>query len=327
MKERGIGHFFRPIRDFLFGTVNKEFMIFLFFLLLSGAFWLILTLNESYEREVRIPVKLVGVPKNVVMTSDVDDTLRAIVRDKGYALAAYTYGDVIRPVLIDFKTYARQDGKGSVPGAEIRKQLDKLLYASSTVVQLKPDRYDFFFNYGLNKRVPIKLIGRVAPGDSYYIAKTRFQPDSVTIYAGEALLDSISFVYTDNVQILDVTDTLRQRVSLRKTRGVKCVPDEVYITLYPDVLTEESIEVPITPINVPADRVMRTFPSRVKVVFVTGASLFRTIKPESFSVIVDYNEVVNHPSDKCNVYLRGMPHGVNKANMDLTQVDYLIEQQ
>ena len=37
------------VRGFLFTLVNKEFLIFLFFLLLSGIFWLLMTLNETYE--------------------------------------------------------------------------------------------------------------------------------------------------------------------------------------------------------------------------------------------------------------------------------------
>ena len=47
---------FRPtdtlhtIRDFLFSKTNREFLIFLLFLLLSGIFWLMMTFNETYEK-------------------------------------------------------------------------------------------------------------------------------------------------------------------------------------------------------------------------------------------------------------------------------------
>ena len=52
------------IRNFLFSIVNKEFLIFLFFLLLSGSFWLSMTLDETYEKEISVPIRLVNVPKN-----------------------------------------------------------------------------------------------------------------------------------------------------------------------------------------------------------------------------------------------------------------------
>ena len=35
------------VRNSFFNIVNKEFLIFLFFLALSGAFWLLLALNDT----------------------------------------------------------------------------------------------------------------------------------------------------------------------------------------------------------------------------------------------------------------------------------------
>ena len=46
----------------MFNSVNKEFLIFLFFLILSGTFWLLMTLNETYEKEIEVPVTLVEIP-------------------------------------------------------------------------------------------------------------------------------------------------------------------------------------------------------------------------------------------------------------------------
>jgi hypothetical protein len=58
------------VRNFLFSKANKELLIFLFFLGLSGIFWLNMALNETYEKEFAIPVSVVGIPKNAVLTSD-----------------------------------------------------------------------------------------------------------------------------------------------------------------------------------------------------------------------------------------------------------------
>ena len=40
---------FKNIRRFLFGWANREFLIFLFYLIVAGIFWLLTTLNESFE--------------------------------------------------------------------------------------------------------------------------------------------------------------------------------------------------------------------------------------------------------------------------------------
>jgi len=92
-------------------------------------------------------------------------------------------------------------------------------------------------------------------------------------------------------------------------------------------LTEETVDVPVTAINMPDNMVLRTFPSRVSVRFTVGASLFRTIKPSQFKVVVDYNDLANNPSDKCTLQLRRVPRTVSKARLDIETVDYLLEQQ
>ena len=91
MNDSNIFRFWKKVGNFLFRVVNKEFLIFLFFLLLSSTFWLLITLNETYEQEIVIPVHLVDVPKNVVLTSDTTMNVRVTVRDKGYTLLTYKY--------------------------------------------------------------------------------------------------------------------------------------------------------------------------------------------------------------------------------------------
>ena len=55
------------VRNLLLRILNKQFLIFLFFLILSSVFWLIMTLNETYEKEMTIPLRLAGVPRKVVI--------------------------------------------------------------------------------------------------------------------------------------------------------------------------------------------------------------------------------------------------------------------
>ena len=326
--ENRLTKIYRVVRNFLFSSVNKEFLIFLFFLFLSGTFWLVMTLNETFEQEISVPIRLVNVPKNVVMTSDIEDTVRVTVRDKGFALATYIYGDRIVPVSINYSTYAnRQKGYGIVPTADLLKMASQKFTGASKVLQVKPDHLDFYFNYGVSKQLPVRMSGNVVPGRSYYLARTRFWPDVVTVYASKRILDSLRYVKTVPINIVNFGDTVIRTVALEMIKGVKVVPKEVRIGLYPDILTEESIDVTVKAINMPEGKMLRTFPSRVKVNFTVGASMFRNVSAEQFTVVVDYNEIMQHPSDKCNLYLKSSPHGVRNARLQISQVDYLIEQQ
>jgi len=320
-------HALKKIRNFLFSSVNKEFLIFLFFLALSGTFWLLMAMNETYEREISIPVKIVDMPKNVVLTSDTTTNVRVTVRDKGYSLLTYLYGDKIKTIKVKFGNYAKKNGTGLISSQELQKLLMQQLFSSSHIVSVKPDKVEFFYNYGKKKRVPVKLFGKVTPGQSYYLSKVFFTPDSVDVYASYEVLDSIKYVNTERLNIVGLTDTIVRDVALSKMKSVKYVPEKVKISIYADILTEEKVEVPIVAINMPAGKILRTFPSRVTVTFTVGAGMFRSIHPDKFRVVVDYNELLDNPSDKCNVYLRSVPHGVWNARLNMEQVDYLIEGQ
>lgn len=316
------------VRNFLFSSANREFLTFFFFLVLSTIFWLMTALNETYEREIGVPAYLVNIPKNVVVTSDMEDTVRVTVRDKGFALLAYTYGEGIRPINVNFQSaITRQSGYGVVSSQELMKMINQRFSGSSKIVQVKPDRLDFHYNYGLSRQVSVKMSGHVVPGKSFYLARTRFWPEKVSVYGSKQALDSLRFVNTVPINITNFNDTVLRTVALETIKGVKIVPNTVRIGLYPDILTEENIEVPITAINMPEGKVLRTFPQRVTVNFIVGASMFRSISPEQFAVVVDYNEIIDHPSDKCSIHLRETPQGVRNARLKMTQVDYLIEEQ
>ena len=90
------------VRNFLFSKANREFLIFLFFLALSGVFWLLMTLNETYEKEVVVPVRISGVPADIMLTSDEVDTIRVTVRDRGIMIFIYMYGEELKSVEAHF---------------------------------------------------------------------------------------------------------------------------------------------------------------------------------------------------------------------------------
>ena len=322
----GVKKLWQIVSDFVFSNTNRDFLVFLFFLGLSGIFWLSLTLNETYEREFAIPVSVVDIPKNAVLTSDEVDTIKMTIRDKGIVLVAYQYGDYLNRLRIPFKNYTRNNGSGSVPASELQKLVYQNLVSSSKITACKPDKLEFFYNYGTHKKVPVRWSGRVIPEELYFISRVDYSPDSVTVYASDEKLDSINIIYTETLNYANFRDTLTITCQLAKLKGVKVVPDKVKINFYTDVLTEENIEgVPIQGINLPEGKVLRTFPAKVTVSFVTGVSVFRNLRPEDFTIVADYNEIKRHPSEKCRITLKNVPPGISRARLDVTLVDYLIE--
>lgn len=319
---------FRLVRNFLLSKTNKEFLIFLFFLALSGIFWLMMTLNETYEREVAVPIRITGVPKDMVLTSDETDTVKVTMRDKGLVLFSYLYGDDIKPIPVSFKSYDRGNGTGVISSQELQRLVTKHLSSSTRISAVSPSKLEFYYNSGAHKRVPVRWSGRVIPEQLYFLSHVEHWPDSVTVFAQESMLDSIKTAYTEPLNYVGFRDTLTVDCRLRKIQGAKFVPDVVKVGFFTDVLTEESIsDIPVRGINMPKGKVLRTFPAKVTVKFVTGVSVYLSLKPSDFLVVADYNELSLSPSEKCNIYLKRVPSGVSRATLEVKQVDYLIEEE
>lgn len=315
------------IRNFLFSRTNREFLLFLFFLTLSGIFWLLMTLNEIYEKEVSVPVHITGVPADIMLNSDETDTIRVTIRDRGILLMTYLYGESLAHIEANFKNYDQGNGTGIISAAELTKIVKQNLAASSKIISVKPDRLKIYYNTGTCKKVPIRWKGRVIPEHLYFLSSVSYSPDSVTVYASEERLDSIHMVYTEALNYVDFRDTLSVDCRLRRMEGVKIVPNQVHVTFFTDVLTEERIDgIPIKCVNLPKGKLLRTFPAKVAVRFVTGVNVYRTLSPDDFTVIADYNEIISGRSEKCNLYLQQVPTGVTRAALVDKQVDYLIEE-
>lgn len=315
------------IRNFLFSRTNREFLLFLFFLTLSGIFWLLMTLNEIYEKEVSVPVHITGVPADIMLNSDETDTIRVTIRDRGILLMTYLYGESLAHIEANFKNYDQGNGTGIISAAELTKIVKQNLAASSKIISVKPDRLKIYYNTGTCKKVPIRWKGRVIPEHLYFLSSVSYSPDSVTVYASEERLDSIHMVYTEALNYVDFRDTLSVDCRLRRMEGVKIVPNQVHVTFFTDVLTEERIDgIPVKCVNLPKGKLLRTFPAKVAVKFVTGVNVYRTLSPDDFTVIADYNEIISGRSEKCNLYLQQVPTGVTRATLVDKQVDYLIEE-
>lgn len=322
------GEMWHYIRNFLFSKINKELLIFLFFLALSGVFWLSLTLNDIYEQEFSIPVTIADVPKNAVLTSDEVDTVKMTIRDKGIVLVAYHYGDYLNNIHIHFRSYMRNNGTGSISAQDLQKLVYQRLLSSSKIVGVKPEKLDFYYSFGTKKQVPVRWRGRIIPEELYFISRTEYSPDSVTVYASDEKLDSINVAYTEPLNYTNFRDTLIVNCQLNKLKGIKMVPDHIQVSFFTDVLTEERIEgIPIKGVNMPEGKVLRTFPAKVTVSFVTGVSVYRDLCPEDFLVVADYQEIKQNPSEKCRIYLKNVPAGISRAKLETDLVDYLIESQ
>ena len=211
----------------------------MFFFFVSAAFWLLQSLNETFDVELKVPLKLENVPSDVVITSDLPSDLNVMVRDKGTVLVRYIYGTEQVPVRVDYKDYDKGNASGrvSVTLLDVQKKVQAQLLSSTRIVSLKPDTLEFFFNKGARKKVPVKLAGVVETSPEYYLQQVEFTPDSVEVLAPSAILDTITEAFITPVYFSDLSANEKTISMLRPVRGAKFIPDQVEMNVMIDLKT------------------------------------------------------------------------------------------
>lgn len=316
----------KKIRDFLLSDKSREVLVFLFFFIVASGFWLLQTLNYDYETELTIPVRLNKIPGDVVLTSAPPREIHITVKDKGTVLLNYLLGNDFYPIQLDFEDYKNQGNHVNVPVGDIEKKIAGQLSQSTKLLGIKPEVVDYIFSKEKAKKIPVRLHGSVSAGRSYYISDTLCVPDSVIVFATQPILDTITFANTQYVNLTDVTDTLRKSLPIAAIKGAKFVPSQVMFTFITDIYTEKTVEVTLTGTGFPPGKVLRTFPSKVKVTFQIGLSRFKYVRPEDFVLTVPYEELVKSKTDKYRIRLNTSPAGVSNVRFTPAEVDFLIEQ-
>ena len=314
------------IRSFLLAKKSREFLIFLFFVFVSFCFWLLQVLNDDYETELSMQLKLKNVPENVVLTSELPNELKIGVQDKGTVLINYLLGKSLYPVTIDFEEYQDKGNQIRFLSSALSKRVTGQLSQSTKLLAIKPDTLELIYTRGEGKKVPVCLRGEVEAERQYYISERIFSPDSVMVYAPREILDTITAAYTETLHVEEISDTTRHRAGIMPVKGARFTPSYSDITFMVDMYSEKTVEVPVQGVNFPEDKLLRTFPSKVQVTFQIGLRQFKTVNAEDFTVVVDYQTLEREKSEKCKPILQKSPANVNLIRVAPAEIDYIIEQ-
>lgn len=312
-------------RTFLSAIFNRNFLIFLICLCLSAMFWYIISLNEEREADFNLKFNLKNVPENVVITTGLPSNVKVTLKDRGAQLLSYKYSGGLPTINIDFKNHDLQSGHVVLKNSDITKILLAKLQPTTKVTAISPSVLEYYYNFGLHAKKPVVLRASLDAEKFYNIAAVRLYPDSVNVYASKQILDTLTAVYTEFISLTQLKERTVRRVSLEKIKGTKMDPEKTLLRIDIDQITEKSVTVPIKWVNFPATKVLKTFPSKVKVTFQVGTTIYKQIKAEDFVIVVNYEEVLKNDDGKLHLSLKSIPTGVSHIRIIPEDVDYLIE--
>lgn len=317
----------RKIRRRHVSQSTRDIFVFLFFVFISASFWCVQELEDNFSTEVSLPLKLTDVPDGVLITTQLPQAATLTLHGKGVDLLPFMLRSKLDTLRISYTENLpnRPTGHISITLNQLQQKLKGLLSNNITIQSVSPDTLAYHYNQGLHKRLPVRLSGSITAQQQYTITGNTFFPDSVDVYAPQAMLDTMRFIYTNPVELTKLSKSTRTRVSLIALPGLKASPDSVSMRTDVDILTRQSIEVPVTGLNFPADKTLRTFPSSVRVNYLATREQQRAIDPSQFVVGITYETLLNVTTGKFRPRLTGKPEQISGTLIDPVEVDFLIE--
>lgn len=314
------------VKNSLASAAAREFYIFMFFVVVSAGFWLIKTLQETYEAEVAVPLMLTDVPENVVITHSLADTIFVKVRDRGTVLLGLQMQLDDNPLQISFSDFATRQSVGTVRLNNMAKRLQSHISNATTILSMRPDTMSFSYNRGVSRRVPVRIASTIGTHPQYCLDGVTITPDTVTVYAPQKELDGLKCLEIDVDGCAYLQNDTDVVVTLPHVELMKYVPGTVDVHVEVDLYTEKKVRVPVTGVNFPPDRHLRTFPASVEVTFRVGTKKYSSITANDFVLAVPYEELKALPTGaRWHVHANGLPEGASNPRFVPADVEYLIE--
>ena len=314
------------IRNFLHINNSREFLVFLFFVLIAFLFWYLTTMANEYEMKFSPTLKLKNVPQELMVIEPLPEKIDIVLKDKGDKLVEYKARGKFKELVIDYRQHANTMGRTAIHGTELSKLITSKLPSSTQIVRLSHDTLIYYVASAQGVRLPVKVSGHIEANSQYRIDRVRVVPDSVTIYAAAPYLDSLQAVYTPKLRYTELTDSVKQMLTLGAgMRGVKYEPSEVELNIAVSPYVDQTLEVPITGYLFPYGVSIKTFPSKAKVTFRISLKDYGKASKEDFALQVHYSQIQNNHSGKIAPQIGAQPSYVTNVRIEPEEVDYLLE--
>ncbi len=328
MQEERKNNIFRLIEKMKVFLFSRDALIFLFFLICSSLFWLVMSLNKTYEVQVSFPIEYVNTPAEIEFSAELPSSFEVKLKDKGTSLIKYIHKN-FNPIVIDFNEYSSYTNKDSwkiSTATHFEKVVKQQIDQSSLIIDYYPN--EIVIEKKLLESKKIKVMPKINLNfqKQYYLCDEIITtPDSITLYGYKDILDSLDFIYTQEYTSEKLKDTLNATLSLDIPNHCKAKPNKVNIIAPIEFYTESDIDLSIRIKNLPENISVKTIPEKLNLSFLVGLSKYKEIRPSDFILSLDYEVLRKSNSSSETVTLESYPEHIKKPYLKNDKVKWLIE--
>lgn len=316
----------RKVRLFLRSIAWKKILTFSFFLVIAIVLWFMQIYNQTFETNIKIPIKYTSIPDSIIFTDTLPEQIEVRAREYGSSIFKYYLGD-IDTIVIDMVDILGVKSSGKIlQGSSLEALINNSLSPSAQLLRYNPTRINFSYATLNGLKVPVIFDGQVNLVPGYFLnGDIKIVPDSIMIYGTVTDLAKMSYVYTDNDTINGLDSKSILSYNLVKNKNIKYSRNKVDVHIPVEAFKQLKIEVPVQCLNLPDNMNVKFFPSGVSLSFFVGVSMADSIDLGDFSVGVDYDGIKDSRSVSVPVRITSSPSYARSLTIDPPIVEYVFE--
>ncbi len=310
-------------------TDRKSAVIFLACLLLSIAFWLLLSLSAKSQETLVLKVKYHNLPEDKVLTKELPSDVKVLLVAEGFTMLGYKLGFTQNEIVVDLKNLTFQKKGDYYTSTWISsKNLNELNAQEGSklnILSVYPDTIKVVMDKKVSKVLPVRFSGKSSRSPNFRIVgDVVVYPDSVHITGGLHWLKKCDAIYTDSLDLLASEGYVERKVNLKLLAGATTTEGKsVQVKMLVQSLKSRQMEVNIRSVNVPAGEELKLLPSEVQVTFLATDSTFKALNKSDFTAVADYNDLV-FSQDKIEVQLIRYSKEIELPKITPAKVEYIL---
>lgn len=312
------------MRRLLRSSRSKDILIFLLFIGVSYVFWIIMTLNDDIQQDVRVRLEIAGTPEGYTFISEPPAFLQISVRDKGTVLTNYSLGGS-RTLKINYSDMTFDESKDRVTLSEqqLNSRLRTIFDPTTQIVSVRPDSLSFIVTDRAPNKAQVVADIEATPAGQFVISgPITVTPDTVSVYSARHLRIRPKIVRTAKISRTELKDTLCVEVRLQPEPGTRIEPSRVMLTVPVEPLIAKNRDVAIQLVHVPENDAVVLFPSRVNVSYLLPMSIYNS-ETNVLTVSADF---ANRHEGRIPLTIGALPDYYRGVELSTDSVEYLIEQ-
>jgi hypothetical protein len=315
------------VKAFFHGKRWKNGLVFFIFVCISFGFWTLQYCLQKFDFGVAIPIHYINLPSNLALSGELPQEIEISLQDKGVSWLDYSTRGKNWSIDIDLKNVSSEKSVYAIETLNLQKLIQEELLPTSLIRSFSPEKIEITYSPLEKKELPVAVAGKLSPAFGYTFSDSiRIEPAVVEVFGDKIALDTMTVINTVSINKANLTKALDVWVYLSVPQSLRLSSEKVKLTAKVEEYTEKKFEFSLACYNLPANRIVRFFPSSVELSVHVGLSKYKEISEQDFDISIDYNELIKTGVTNYTLRLNRKPQCLVDYRIIPETVEFLVEQ-